>query len=135
MDPLQHFTLRSLSENCIKTLKSGKFWNFCLFRCQFATFFIRKTNYLFLKAYWTTNLCHFELFQHSSSRSLSKISLKLYKNAENREFFGFLTFSVSIRDLFHLKNSNYIFIKAYWTTNLCHVERFQHSSPRSLSKF
>ena len=50
---------------------------------------------------------------------------------------GFLSFSVSIWYIFHLENSHYLFGKAYWTTNSCHschVERFQHSNPRSLSK-
>ena len=50
---------------------------------------------------------------------------------------GFLSFSVSIWYIFHLENSHYLFGKAYWTTNSCHschVKRFQHSNPRSLSK-
>ena len=76
-------------------------------------------------------------FQHSNLRSLSKIWQKLHKNFEIWKILGFLSFSVWIWYIFHLENSHYLFGKAYWTTNSCHschVERFQHSNPRSLSK-
>ena len=62
---------------------------------------------------------------------------KLHKNFEIWKILGFLSFSVWIWYIFHLENSHYLFGKAYWTTNSCHschVERFQHSNPRSLSK-
>ena len=92
---------------------------------------------LFEKDYWTTNLFLVDSFQHSNLQSLSKLWQKLHKNFENWKILGFLSFSVSIWYIFPLENSHYLFGKAYWTTNSCHschVERFQHSNPRSLSK-
>ena len=66
-----------------------------------------------------------------------KFDKNCIKNFENWKTLGFLSFSVSIWYIFHLENSHYLFGKAYWTTNSCHschVKRFQHSNPRSLSK-
>ena len=34
---------QKFGKNCVKTLKKGKFWDFCQFRCQLDFFFIRKT--------------------------------------------------------------------------------------------
>ena len=92
---------------------------------------------LFEKDYWTTNLFLVDSFQHSNLRSLSKIWQNCIKNFENWKILGFLSFSVSIWYIFHLENSHYLFGRAYWTTNSCHschIKRFQHSNPRSLSK-
>ena len=49
---------RKFDKNCIKTLKIGKFWVFCHFRFQFDIFHLENSDYLFGKAYWTTNSCH-----------------------------------------------------------------------------
>ena len=91
-------------------------------------------NYIFIKAYWTTNLRHVEQFHHFNPRILSKIWLKLHKNYKTWNFFSFLSFSVLILYLFDLENSTYLLIHAYWRTKLCLVERFQHSNPQYLSK-
>ena len=48
-------------------------------------------------------------------------------------FVIFVIFGVNLR-FFQSEKSNYLFRKAYWTTNWCHVERFQCSNPRDLSK-
>ena len=63
-------------------------------------------------------------------RSLAKNCIETLK----LEIVVFLPFSVSIWDFFQLEYSNYLLGKAYGTTNSCHVERFQHSNPRRLSK-
>ena len=59
------------------------------------------------------------------------------KKTLNLENFGFFVIFGLNLIFFHLENSHYLFGKAHWTTNSCHschVERFQHSNPRSLSK-
>ena len=58
----------------------------------------------------------------------------MHENDKNRKIFGFLSFLVSIRDLFQLKNSNYLTTEDYWTTISRLVERFQNSISRYLSK-
>ena len=82
------------------------------------------------------NLCHFQRFQHFNPRSLSQIRQKLHKNKllKSGNFFGFLSFLFSIRDLFHLQNSDYLTKGDYWTTISCFVERFQNSNSRYLSE-
>ena len=58
----------------------------------------------------------------------------MHKNVKNRKIFGFLSFLVSFRDLFHLENSKYFTIEDYCSTISCLVERFQNSYSRSLLK-
>ena len=58
--------------------------------------------------------------------SLITIAIKLKKSVT-------LKIGVNLKAL-SIENSIYFFIGDYWTTNLCLVERFQHSNPRSLTK-
>ena len=63
-----------------------------------------------------------------------KFDKNCIKTSKKKKVLGLLSFSVSIWDLFDLKNSNYLFGKAYWTANTGHFDRFQHSNQRSLTK-
>ena len=71
---LIHEVYRKYGNEIEKVGKIGKFRKSCLFRCQFEIFFIEKTGSIFFgKAYWITNCCLVQRFQHSNPRRLSKI--------------------------------------------------------------
>ena len=93
-------------------------------------FFILNKKLFFGKIYWTTNHCHVGQFQHSNSRSLSKIWQKMHRNVKNWELLEVLSFL----GLFISKKGISLFINDYWTTNSCLVELFQNFKPRHLSK-
>ena len=126
---------RNFDNNCIRTMKIEKFCVFCLFRCQFQIFFNLKTAIISSKkttGQQTRSLTTlFNIPIYEVCRKFDKNCLRTF---ENWKILFFLSFSVSIWYFFHLENSNCLFGKAYWTTNSCHNERFQHPNPRSLFK-
>ena len=73
----------------------------------------------------------FNIVIHGVYQKFDKNCIKTIKLGN---FLFFLSYWVLIWDLFHLKNSIYLFIEAYLTTNLCLVERFQPSNPWSFWK-
>ena len=97
--PIDDVYLENLELKSIKSLKNGKFWDFFVtFRVNLGHFHLKNCDKLFEKAYWTTNsffvLCY--PFQHSNRQNLLKVWEKLLEIFENRNFLGFLSFSVSI---------------------------------------
>ena len=131
---LFHEAYRYFDKNWSKMVKIRKFSKFCLFRCHFRTVFVWKTAFIsFLSILDNTYFpCWpFSTFQLTKSVKNWK---KMHEIFENWKLLEFLSFSVSMWDFFQIKNRHYLFGNAYWTTNLYHVDRFQHSSPRIRSK-
>ena len=119
---------RKFEKKCIKSLKIGKFWDFCQFRCQFGHFHSKQCNYLCNKDYWTTNSFLVDPLNPSIPRQ------KLNKNGEIRKIFWiFVFFDVNSRH-FSFKKLQLSLHKKQVDNDIYLDERFHRSNSRSLSK-
>ena len=137
VDPFQRSNPQSPSEiwkKVPKNFENKKTLEFANFGVNLRHFHFEKAIKLVRKDYWITNAFLVDLLKLSNSRSLSKIWRKMRKNFENWRFWGFLSFSVSIWDLFHLENSTYLFGNVCWATISYLVDLFQRSSSQNPSK-
>ena len=127
-----HGVYQNFDENWIKTIKLGIF--FGIFDVNLRSFHIKKSNYLFIEASWTTNLCTVERFQPSNPWSFWKVWQKLQKTIEFGNFFWFFDiFDGNLRSFSYWKQHSSL-QRSHWTTHFCLVGWFQHFNPRSLSK-
>ena len=132
---LIHEVFEKFDKNCKKTIEFGNFFVLLIFSMLIWGLFHIENNIQLFKVAIAQRICAlldgFNIVIHGVYPKFDKNCIKMIKLGN---FLFFLSYWVLIWDLFHLKNSIYLFIEAYLTTNLCLVERIQPSNPWSFWK-
>ena len=118
-----------------KKKEFDNFSKFCLFRSRFRTISYRKTVFIsFLSILDNTYFPCWPFSTFQLAKSVKNLE-KMHEIFENWKFLGFLSFSVSIWDIFNQNIAIMSSLKTTGSTNFFIVDPSKHSNPRSLWNF